>query len=193
MKNNNITNSNREEIPTKLKIVNSAVVMFAEKGFTETGVREIAEKVGIKPASLYSHFQTKSSILDYILADYVECIKLMVMKECMVPILRDNPTPDGAVSCLALSFPEGRQEYYLKVLSVILQEQHRNPIIREFVSKQYFLKIEERITAIIEILKELNAIRCDTDPDFWAKASAGILDFFGNLSCSEFSIINATN
>ncbi len=54
------------EKPTKEKIFDAAVNLFAEKGFDATSMREIAEAVGIKKASLYSHYKGKDEILEKI-------------------------------------------------------------------------------------------------------------------------------
>lgn len=52
--------------PTKEKIFDAAIDLFAEKGFDATSMREIAEAVGIKKASLYSHYNGKDEILEKI-------------------------------------------------------------------------------------------------------------------------------
>lgn len=54
------------EKPTKEKIFEAAINLFAEKGFDATSMREIAEAVGIKKASLYSHYKGKDEILEKI-------------------------------------------------------------------------------------------------------------------------------
>lgn len=55
-----------KEKPTKEKIFIAAVDLFAEKGYDATSMREIAEAVGIKKASLYSHYKSKDDILEKI-------------------------------------------------------------------------------------------------------------------------------
>jgi len=39
-----------EKVSTKGKILNSAVTLFAEKGFTETTIRELAGDIGLNSA-----------------------------------------------------------------------------------------------------------------------------------------------
>lgn len=51
---------------TKEKITEEALTLFAEKGYKGTSVKNIADAVGIKDASLYNHFKSKQEILDSI-------------------------------------------------------------------------------------------------------------------------------
>lgn len=49
--------------PRRDEIVAAAAVYFAEHGYHNAGMRDIAEAVGIKGASLYNHFHSKEEIL----------------------------------------------------------------------------------------------------------------------------------
>jgi hypothetical protein len=57
------------EKKTKERIFDAAIRLFAQNGFDATSMREIAEVVGIKKASMYSHFKSKDEILEKIM-DY---------------------------------------------------------------------------------------------------------------------------
>ena len=60
---------------TKDRILDSALTLFAEKGYDGVGVDLIAEKAGIKGPSLYKHFKGKEQILDTLISiveDYYE-------------------------------------------------------------------------------------------------------------------------
>lgn len=59
----------RSEKPRKADVTRRAILvttarMFAEKGYGECNLREIAEEVGIKAGSFYYHFRSKDQILD---------------------------------------------------------------------------------------------------------------------------------
>jgi AcrR family transcriptional regulator len=56
-----------EEKTTKEKIFEASLELFAQKGFDAVSMREIAEAVGIKKASLYSHFSSKDELLEKLL------------------------------------------------------------------------------------------------------------------------------
>jgi Bacterial regulatory proteins, tetR family len=59
----------KKEKKTKERIFDVAINLFAQNGFNATSMREIAEVVGIKKASMYSHFNSKDEILEKII-DY---------------------------------------------------------------------------------------------------------------------------
>ena len=52
--------------PKQKEIVVQAKNLFYENGFVETSVRDLAQKLDIKAASLYSHFNSKEEILQHI-------------------------------------------------------------------------------------------------------------------------------
>jgi AcrR family transcriptional regulator len=54
------------EMTTKERIFEVALDLFAQRGFDAVSMREIAEAVGIKKASLYSHFASKDDLLEQI-------------------------------------------------------------------------------------------------------------------------------
>lgn len=57
---------------TKQEILNVALNLFSAQGFEATSVSEIAEAVGIRKASLYSHYASKQEILDALMAQVLE-------------------------------------------------------------------------------------------------------------------------
>ena len=170
-------NNDLEKTSTKQRILDSATDLFAMKGYTETTIRELAAVVGVKEASIYNHFPSKKAILECILEEYSQFTNSFFDRRDL-SMLRDNPTADDILSCMMLSFPDGKAEYYLKKLCVVLQEQHRNPIVRKFVSEQLILSTEQVSRMVIDKLKEFHILRPDTNPDFWAKMHSSLVYAF---------------
>lgn len=52
--------------PRKLEIVHAAVACFLERGYHQTGVRDIATRAGISLGNLYNHFAGKDAVLVFI-------------------------------------------------------------------------------------------------------------------------------
>jgi AcrR family transcriptional regulator len=174
-------NSGQDEISARQKILSSAVNLFAVKGYTETSIRELGAAAGMKGSSIYNHFSSKRAIMECILEDYTAfSTGTMFNDEELYIKLKENPTLDGVMSCMKLSFPKGKEDYYLKVLCVLLQEQHRNPLIHTFVSENIIMSAEQDIKAIIRILQRLNVIQNDIDIDFWSKMHSCLLYTFAS-------------
>ena len=66
---------------TKQKILDEALALFAEKGYANVFVGDIANAVGIKAPSLYKHYKNKRAIFDAIIdqmnANFAEQAKAM--------------------------------------------------------------------------------------------------------------------
>lgn len=58
-----------EKNSTKQEILRVSLDLFSTYGFEATPISKIAEMVGIKKASLYSHFPSKQAILDSLIAE----------------------------------------------------------------------------------------------------------------------------
>jgi len=163
-----------KESRAKQKIIATALTLFSEKGFTETTMREIAATIGVRAPSLYTHFESKFSILEHLLDDYKHYASNMKPPEsCWVRLTKDA-TPDDVMSCLTLHFPKPETEYYLKMVVMLFQEQCRNEVVREFMTKDLILWHEQYITTILRHLVNVGALHRDIDIDFWAKIHASL-------------------
>lgn len=56
---------NKEELTTKMRIVNSAIELTKEYGFASVSVNQICKAVGITRSTFYYHFKTKDEVFDY--------------------------------------------------------------------------------------------------------------------------------
>ena len=53
-----------EKVNTKEQILDVALDLFSIRGYEATSISQIADAVGLRKASLYSHFASKQDILD---------------------------------------------------------------------------------------------------------------------------------
>ena len=94
---------------TKQKILNEALSLFSEKGYSAVYVGDIAEAVGIKTPSLYKHYKNKQDIFN-------SCVE--VFSERMGNIRNDLQLPGSKTAsfsyeCLAFRhFERGRYCLY---------------------------------------------------------------------------------
>ena len=164
---------------TKDKILKVAAKLFAEKGYTETTIRELTEAVDLKnPASLYHYFPSKNDILEEMLEDYSSGNLNLYDEQTIKNTLKNSPNLEGILACMQTTFPDDKVEYFLSVLNVILQEQLRNPTARDYMSNKIIKRAEEKVTTIFAVLKELDVIRQDADPDYWMKVTSSLSQSF---------------
>lgn len=57
---------------TKQEILDAALNLFSVQGYEATSISQIADAVGIRKASMYSHFGSKQEILDALVRDVLE-------------------------------------------------------------------------------------------------------------------------
>lgn len=57
---------------TKQKILDAALDLFSTQGFDATSVSQIADEVGIRKASMYSHFASKQEILESLMQEIMK-------------------------------------------------------------------------------------------------------------------------
>lgn len=80
---------------TREKIFYASIELFATKGFAATSMRDIADAVGIKPASIYNHFSSKEVILDELIdfvnitmfAYYNRVREMLISTSCLKEVL----------------------------------------------------------------------------------------------------------
>ncbi len=61
----------------KEKILNAALALFAEEGFTATSTSKIAKKAGVSEGLIFRHFENKDGLLNAILKEGEEKAKIL--------------------------------------------------------------------------------------------------------------------
>ncbi len=67
---------------TQEKLIETARVMFWERGYNATSVADVLEKSGVSASSMYFHFKTKDELVAAVLRKYKE----MLMPALMAPV-----------------------------------------------------------------------------------------------------------
>lgn len=167
---------------TKERIFDIAINLFAQNGFDATSMREIAEGVGIKKASLYSHYKSKDEIL-------VEILKYPLGRMLTVG-QQDIGTEELIVSMglekfmamagdLALSWME--DTYMEKIWRIICIELYHNDQIKQFYSEFKVMSCSYWVSAF-DIMMKHNLIKT-SNPRILAME---YLSFFGNSYMDYF-------
>ncbi len=72
----------RRKTDTRSRILEAALQLFAERGFTGASMRSIASAVGIRSPSLYAHFDSKQAILDVLIEKTGPLAVVDVLRAC---------------------------------------------------------------------------------------------------------------
>jgi len=108
-------------------IVETAAVLFIEKGFHQTGMRDIAGRAGISLGNLYNHFKGKGDIIAAIAEVEAEAL------EPLLQPLEQAETPDwqGLSGFIANYFELTSTPAYAALSAEIIAELFRNPDIAQ--------------------------------------------------------------
>lgn len=160
---------------TKEKIFDVSLDLFSKKGYDSVSLREIAEEVGIKKSSIYSHYSSKEAILMDIFEYFTDLFKydeLLNSKDLILTadneVLLENPE---------LFYHQGSeaikemlsQERNLKIWKLIFIQMHYNESIRLFFQNEILVKPLVFWNGFFTILKEKGIIREDCNPKLLAK------------------------
>ena len=160
---------------TKEKIFDVSLDLFSRKGYDSVSLREIAEEVGIKKSSIYSHYPSKEAILMDIFEyfqDLFEYDELLNSKDLLLEsdneILLENPEMFYHMGSEAIKgmFSEERN---LKIWKLIFIQMHYNEYIRMFFQNEILVKPLLFWNRFFTILEENGIIRPECNPKLLAK------------------------
>ena len=156
---------------TKQEILDVALELFSVKGYEATSLSTIADAVGIRKASLYSHFENKQAILDALVKDVLDAYgnHSIFVKSDWDKDAGDLPvTPDAAVQMI-----QGQIRYILhdpaisRARRMLVIEQFQNGELAQLQTKQNYSDVLRYFTGLIKHLIRQDVLKED-DPEIMA-------------------------
>ena len=159
---------------TKQEILETALNLFSVQGYEATSISQIADAVGIRKASMYSHFGSKQEILDALVQ---EGLKQYNEHSIFARADWDDPaftkdkqdiTPDVALQMIL-----GQIRYILhdpqisKSRKMLTIEQFQNPMLKELQTKQNYTDVMRYFTGLVRFLIRQGKL-ADNDPEIMA-------------------------
>ena len=144
---------------TKQEILEASLELFSVQGFEATSISQIASAVGIRKASLYSHFENKQAILDALVKDvleqYVEHSIFAKADWDQDEAAEDKPalTPDAAAQMIL-----GQVRYILhdphisRARKMLVMEQFQNAELAKLQTKQNYTDVMRYFTGLVKCL-----------------------------------------
>lgn len=156
---------------TKQEILEASLELFSVQGFEATSISQIASSVGIRKASLYSHFESKQAILDtlvqQVLQQYAEH-SIFARADWERDDVNLPLTSDEAVEMV-----QGQLRYLLhdpmicRARKMLVIEQFQNPDLAKLQTKQNYSDVLAYFTGLIKCLIR-EGILTEDDPEIMA-------------------------
>ncbi len=186
---------------TKSRILDAALMMFADKGYAGTNLRDLALTLGITKTALYRHFESKEAIFNAII-DANEGYYQSGTGTCTVPDSFDELI-SGALSKIDFTMHDPKIKLIRKLIAT---EQYRNERMANLATKHFVTDMQALYTVILQgmidkgIVKPIDASLlaiefftpvsamiqlCDRDPSQEPYAMQVIKNHF-ILFCSQY-------
>ena len=159
---------------TKQEILEASLELFSMQGFEATSIAQIADAVGIRKASLYSHFESKQAILDALVKDILGQYEA---HSIFARVDWENPAHTKDMKMLTSDTAEqmvlGQIRYILhdpqicKARKMLMIEQFRNPELAKLQTKQNYTDVMKYFTGLIKCLIQKGILTKD-DPEIMA-------------------------
>ncbi|MDY2841283.1 MAG: TetR/AcrR family transcriptional regulator [Candidatus Borkfalkiaceae bacterium] len=183
---------------TKREILSAALDLFSEQGFESTSLSQIAAAVGIRKASLYSHFGGKQEILDALVK---EALGEYENKSVFAKPFRENDG-DSFATCEEVVNTVKRQIAYIlhddvirKARKMLGIEQFTNAALAALLTKQNYSDVMRYFTDVIKTLQQ-KGVLSDGDAETMAAQFCLPVTVWINLcdrkSLSEAEIMRLT-
>ena len=159
---------------TKQEILDAALELFSVQGFEATSIAQIAGTVGIRKASLYSHFENKQAILDALIKEVLEQYaehSIFALANWDDPDFtkdKQDMTPDAAVQMI-----QGQLRYILhdpaisRARKMLTIEQFQNADLAKLQTRQNYEDVLRYFTGLVGFLIRQGVLTED-DPEIMA-------------------------
>lgn len=153
---------------TRERIIDAAIDLYSKYGYTETSMRQVAEKAGIQVSSIYNHFSSKNDVLNAIFQEYEHWFNTNnTTREDALSYIRGlngaKPSRSDLYDMLIIQYPDELSVRYRKILKIIYYESITNETFNTFLE---FDSIEQYVILLRDILDSLieseTILPCDT-------------------------------
>lgn len=152
-----------KDMPTKERILYSALELISEKGYDGVGVDLIAENAGIKGPSLYRHYKGKedifNSMIDMVAAHYEEGF---AFDEELVEIPQNmDELIENAMERILFTIHD---DILCKIRRILAKEQFRNDRVAEMTTRYHLENLQNFYSLVFEKMIEKGILK-QYDPE----------------------------
>ncbi len=159
---------------TKQEILNASLNLFSVQGFEATSISQIADAVGIRKASLYSHFENKQAILDTLVEEVLEqyatrsIFALADWEDSAFTKNYQQMTSDDVVKMIQGQIRFILHDPYIsKARKMLVIEQFQNPELAKLQTRQNYTDVMQYFTGLVKYLIR-QGVLVKEDPEIMA-------------------------
>lgn len=139
--------------PKQISILEAAIEIFSDKGFSAASTSEIAQKAGVAEGTIFRYYKTKKDLLLSIVGP--------TMSRMIAPFVMRNfngvlDMPFESYEAFLRAFIVNRLDFArknFKIIRILVQEIPFQPALREQFAENVLAQVLERVTAITEHFK----------------------------------------
>jgi len=149
---------NKRQEERKKQILTAAVRIFAQKGFYQATVAEIAREAGVSEATIYEYFPTKEELLFTIPMDYTRQGRETMAEH--LTFIRGAANKLWAIAYGYLRFYQQHPDYAAVALLTLKTN-------REFLKTEAYKCVRDWSRLIVDVVREgvaAGEFKADTDP-----------------------------
>ena len=138
---------------TKQGILEAALELFSVQGYEATSISQLASAVGIRKASLYSHFESKQAILDALVKDVLDRYAAHSIFARADRAAEDACTPESTERLILGQIRYILHDPHIRMArKMLVVEQFRNPELAQLQTRQNYTDVLEYFTGLVERL-----------------------------------------
>ena len=138
---------------TKQEILEAALELFSVQGYEATSISQLASAVGIRKASLYSHFESKQAILDALVKDVLDRYAAHSIFARADRDAEDACTPESTERLILGQIRYILHDPHIRMArKMLVVEQFRNPELAQLQTRQNYTDVLEYFTGLVERL-----------------------------------------
>ena len=180
-----------EKSNTREEILEAALDLFSVNGYEATSISQLADAVGLRKASLYSHFANKQDILETVVGTVLKGYadhSIFVRADWDDPEFTKDKT--GMKAEDAVKLVQGQMRYILhdphirKGRKMLMIEQFRNDELAELQTKQNYEDVLNYFMGMMRFLIREGTLR-NTDTEIMASQFSAPITVWINLCDRE--------
>lgn len=145
--------------PTKIKILDTAILLFSRNGYSGVSIRDITREVGIKESSLYKHFKNKNEILETIFLNFRKETEKICPPVNRLEDILTTLSPKEFLKRGLLNFMEHIDNPIMRqIWRIIYIEQYRDPLAREIYLNDILRNTIHFLEEAFRIMRDKNQI-----------------------------------